>query len=208
VAAATAPPWQSDYHLNINLQMNYWPAEGTNLAETAELLFGYVDALREPGWVTARRLYGVGWPTTRPTSSAGPEPGTTRRTSSRSPARGWPASSTTTTGATSGMTEMLLRSQLGVVDVLPALPGVWPSGRVDGLRARGAVTVGVTWRDSVPSELRLDTRAGGDLTVRSAMFSEPVRVYRDGWLVRHSVDGDQLTFTATRGASYRIAPAH
>ncbi|HZC27164.1 MAG TPA: glycoside hydrolase family 95 protein, partial [Actinopolymorphaceae bacterium] len=33
--ASTSPPWDSDYHVNINLQMNYWPAEVTNIAETA-----------------------------------------------------------------------------------------------------------------------------------------------------------------------------
>ena len=43
------PPWNSDYHLNINLQMNYWPAEVTNLAELHQPLFDYVESLREPG---------------------------------------------------------------------------------------------------------------------------------------------------------------
>ncbi len=48
------PPWQSDYHLNINLQMNYWAAYNTNLAECAEPLVDFVDALREPGRITAK----------------------------------------------------------------------------------------------------------------------------------------------------------
>lgn len=48
------PPWQSDYHLNINLQMNYWAAYNTNLAECASPLVEYVDGLREPGRVTAK----------------------------------------------------------------------------------------------------------------------------------------------------------
>lgn len=55
-----AAPWESDYHVNINLQMNYWPAEVTNLAETAEPLIGLVDAWREPGQVTAKVMYGAG----------------------------------------------------------------------------------------------------------------------------------------------------
>ena len=42
------PPWDSDYHLNINLQMNYWPAEVTNLAELHQPLFDYLESLREP----------------------------------------------------------------------------------------------------------------------------------------------------------------
>ncbi len=53
------PPWESDFHLNINLQMNYWPAEVCNLAETHEPLFDLLDRLRENGTVTAREMYGA-----------------------------------------------------------------------------------------------------------------------------------------------------
>lgn len=54
------PPWNSDYHLNINLQMNYWPAEPANLAECAQPLFELIESLREPGRRTARVHYGAG----------------------------------------------------------------------------------------------------------------------------------------------------
>ncbi|WP_320065601.1 glycoside hydrolase family 95 protein [Micromonospora sp. RTGN7] len=58
------PPWQADYHTNVNIQMNYWPAETTNLSETATPLFDFIDALRAPGRVTARSIYGTtGWVT-------------------------------------------------------------------------------------------------------------------------------------------------
>jgi alpha-L-fucosidase 2 len=53
------PPWDADYHLNINLQMNYWPAEVTNLAELHEPLFAFLESLREPGRKTARVHYGA-----------------------------------------------------------------------------------------------------------------------------------------------------
>lgn len=43
------PPWNADYHSNINLQMNYWPAEPTNLAETAQPLHRFVQNLI-PAW--------------------------------------------------------------------------------------------------------------------------------------------------------------
>jgi alpha-L-fucosidase 2 len=56
------PPWNADYHVNINLQMNYWPAEITNLAETTAPLFDFVDALVAPGQVSAQKLLGAkGW---------------------------------------------------------------------------------------------------------------------------------------------------
>ncbi|WP_344209620.1 glycosyl hydrolase family 95 catalytic domain-containing protein [Kribbella sancticallisti] len=59
---STTPPWRSDYHTNINLQMNYWLAETTNLSETTEPLFDFVDALVPPGRVTAKEMFGAdGW---------------------------------------------------------------------------------------------------------------------------------------------------
>jgi len=55
-------PWNSDYHTNINLQMNYWPAEICNLSETAEPLVNIVDKWRVPGRVSAKDMYGCsGW---------------------------------------------------------------------------------------------------------------------------------------------------
>jgi alpha-L-fucosidase 2 len=55
-------PWNSDYHTNINLQMNYWPAEVCNLSETVEPLITFMEGLTVPGSVTAREMYGAqGW---------------------------------------------------------------------------------------------------------------------------------------------------
>lgn len=55
-------PWRVDYHNNINLQMNYWPATNTNLAECFEPLTDYVTGLLRPGARTAADYYGArGW---------------------------------------------------------------------------------------------------------------------------------------------------
>ncbi len=51
--------WHADYHLNVNLQMNYWPTYSTNMAECAKPLIDYVDALRAPGRVTAEIYAGI-----------------------------------------------------------------------------------------------------------------------------------------------------
>ena len=51
-------PWNADYHLNVNVQMNYWPAEVTNLAECHEPFFDLIDNLRNRGRITAREVYG------------------------------------------------------------------------------------------------------------------------------------------------------
>jgi alpha-L-fucosidase 2 len=54
-----SPAWGSKYTININTEMNYWPAEVTNLAECHEPLFDLVEELREAGRRTARAHYGA-----------------------------------------------------------------------------------------------------------------------------------------------------
>ncbi|MCE7006666.1 glycoside hydrolase family 95 protein [Kibdelosporangium philippinense] len=409
-----APPWQADYHLNINIQMNYFPADTTNLAETAEPFAEYVDSLREPGRVTARDMYGVkqgwvahhasniyGWtgawdhpayffpesgawlsdqlydhyrftldskylatkayPVMKETAQfwleflqTDPKDGKLVALPSRSPEIGphtagasmsqqilwllftdvleaakivgdkdfaaratevlgkldpglrvgkwgqlqeWKADiddpnethrhvshmfalhpgkqvSPRTTpelaeaakvslnartdagtgwskawkinfwarlldgdrahklladqlktstlpnlwdthppfqidgnfGATAGATEMLLQSHLGAIDVLPAVPRSWPDGRVDGLRARGDVTVGVTWQSGAPTQIRLLTGKGDAVKVRSSMFRNAVRVFSQGQLVPHTTDGDVLSFATRNKGEYLIVP--
>lgn len=56
------PPWNGAYTLNINAEMNYWPAEVTNLSECHEPLFRLTKELAVNGAETARRMYGLdGW---------------------------------------------------------------------------------------------------------------------------------------------------
>lgn len=57
------PPWRCDYHSNINVQMNYWPVETTNLAECHRPFIDYVNSLREVRKLLTRAHYGKvrGW---------------------------------------------------------------------------------------------------------------------------------------------------
>ena len=57
------PAWAGDYHSNINLEMNYWPAEPANLAECHRPLIDYVTSIREVSAKNTRRKYGQvrGW---------------------------------------------------------------------------------------------------------------------------------------------------
>lgn len=60
--ASYHPPWDCDYHLNANTQMNYWPAETANLAECHQPLLDFIDSLRKPGRRTARVSFSAkGW---------------------------------------------------------------------------------------------------------------------------------------------------
>jgi alpha-L-fucosidase 2 len=52
------PPWSADYHVNINIQMNYWPAEVCNLSECHLPLFDFTEMLVEHGRRTAKIAYG------------------------------------------------------------------------------------------------------------------------------------------------------
>lgn len=55
-------PWNGDYHLNINIQMNYWPAELTNLGSLAEPMHRFTSSLVSNGAKTAKAYYNAnGW---------------------------------------------------------------------------------------------------------------------------------------------------
>src|SRR6266481_3069938 len=61
-AEETNTPWTGDWHLDVNVEMNYWPAEICNLSELHEPLLALTASLGEPGAKTAREYYGArGW---------------------------------------------------------------------------------------------------------------------------------------------------
>jgi alpha-L-fucosidase 2 len=96
-------------------------------------------------------------------------------------------------GGTSGITEMLMQSWGGAIHLLPALPRAWPAGSVRGLRARGACTVDIEWRNGqlVEANLRSD-RGGryrlcygaGSLEMEMPAAARVTVVFRDGALQR------------------------
>ncbi len=56
------PPWGSDFHTNINLQMNYWPSESANLSETSAPFIHFMKMVSSFGSETAKELFGArGW---------------------------------------------------------------------------------------------------------------------------------------------------
>ncbi|MBM3493062.1 MAG: glycoside hydrolase family 95 protein [Armatimonadetes bacterium] len=59
---STSPPWDSKYTININTEMNYWPAESANLSECGEPLARMLKEMAESGARTAKRMFGArGW---------------------------------------------------------------------------------------------------------------------------------------------------
>ena len=75
-------------------------------------------------------------------------------------------------GAASGIAEMLLQSQTKdpadgyVIDLLPAMPSAWPTGRVTGLRARGGLEVDIAWKDGKLTEAVLRASLNSPAKVR------------------------------------------
>lgn len=70
-------------------------------------------------------------------------------------------------GCTSGITEMLMQSSDGSLHLLPALPGVWPSGSISGLRARGGFEiVSMQWKDEKVVKIIIKSTLGGNLRLR------------------------------------------
>lgn len=69
-------------------------------------------------------------------------------------------------GATAGIAEMLIQSHSGEINLLPALPDVWSTGSVKGLRARGDYTVDIAWENGKVVNYRIASKNGGFVNVR------------------------------------------
>lgn len=70
-------------------------------------------------------------------------------------------------GCTSGITEMLMQSHDGAIQLLPALPDVWKQGKVSGLKARGNFEVDLTWENSTLKSATITSILGGNCRIRS-----------------------------------------
>lgn len=95
-------------------------------------------------------------------------------------------------GGTAGVTEMLLQSHDGFINILPALPDCWASGAVSGLCARGAFELAFSWEDSQLKELTILSGAGEDCVLRYGDSSLEFPT-RKGKVYRLCCEGGRLT---------------
>lgn len=89
-------------------------------------------------------------------------------------------------GGAHGIGQMLMQSHSGTIHLLPALPRLWPGGRVSGLRARGNIGVDIVWAQGKMTEAVLTAHSGGPVCVRNG--------------------GMTLEFTLRTGDRVRITP--
>jgi alpha-L-fucosidase 2 len=106
-------------------------------------------------------------------------------------------------GGTAGIAEMLLQSQGGEISFLPALPKAWPQGRISGLRARGAVEVGIEWSGGKAARATLLSDIGGPVTLRSPR-GQTIASVGDLQLTPADHDG-AITCFLKRGVVYEVA---
>ena len=110
-------------------------------------------------------------------------------------------------GLTAGMTEMLLQSQLGYVQFLPALPEAWSNGSVKGLKARGNFTIDETWSNGLAKTFTVCY--DGDQAKREFIGEynniANAKVFVDGEEIEFKTEtNNRISFTAQKGKVYVI----
>ena len=107
-------------------------------------------------------------------------------------------------GATAGMTEMLLQSQGDSIDLLAALPTMWATGSVTGLRARGNFEVDMAWEDGALTSATVTSLAGETCTLSGANMANATILDADGNEVTVTREGNTVTFDTAKDATYTV----
>lgn len=106
-------------------------------------------------------------------------------------------------GAVAGIAEALLQSHTGIIHLLPALPPQWPEGEVNGMCARGNVTVDMAWRDGRLTMARLRPHKDGPLQVRADVS---LTVLEDGAPIQTIQTPYGIQFDTRGGKEYCVCP--
>ena len=105
-------------------------------------------------------------------------------------------------GVTAGITEMLVQSHEGSIDLLPALPDEWGEGRFDGVCARGGFELDLKWKNKAISEVEILSKAGEICRIANG---RNFRVNSNGKKVHFKTNKDgTIEFETTKGGLYQL----
>lgn len=111
-------------------------------------------------------------------------------------------------GATAGITEMLMQSHLGTIQILPALPTAWSKGNISGLRAINNFEVGIDWENNRATEVRIKSYSGKNCVIECSGAAGASITDENGQAVQFDVVGNnKVSFPTQSGMSYTIVPA-
>jgi alpha-L-fucosidase 2 len=106
-------------------------------------------------------------------------------------------------GQTAGITEMLVQSHEGVIDLLPAVPDEWRTGEFDGVRVRGGFELNMAWDDKKITTVEILSKAGKPCRINAG---SGYKVTQDGKEVAIKTNGDgSLEFETIEGGLYLLS---
>ena len=105
-------------------------------------------------------------------------------------------------GVTAGITEMLLQSHEGVIDLLPALPKEWSAGNFEGVCARGAFELSFQWENYKLIHVNILSKAGETCKIK---LPATVLIISNGKTITPQIQpGGTISFSTQKGAHYQI----
>ncbi|GAB3533720.1 hypothetical protein GCM10027403_08210 [Arthrobacter tecti] len=108
-------------------------------------------------------------------------------------------------GLTAGMTEMLVQSQLGYTQFLPALPTAWHTGSVEGLVSRGNFVIDMDWTHGAATKFSVTARNGGTFTGEySGIADSTVRDSKGNEVAVTASGLDRISFATEKDETYVI----
>lgn len=108
-------------------------------------------------------------------------------------------------GVTAGIAEMLMQSNVGYINFLPALPDAWADGSVSGLVARGNFEIGMKWKDKIAKEFTITSKNGGECVSKYKKLSAAMITDSKGNKIAPKViDEDKISFNTQKGETYKI----
>ncbi|SHF76719.1 alpha-L-fucosidase 2 [Arenibacter palladensis] len=106
-------------------------------------------------------------------------------------------------GVAAGITEMLLQSHEGYIDLLPALPSEWADGHFDGVCARGGFELDFSWKNKALTSLEILSKAGLPCNLKT---NKKIKVFSDGQQIQvKKLKNGIVEFKTTKGKTYTVA---